>query len=129
MEVLILAGVGAERNRRGGIDSTWDLWPNVLFFDRVSFGQHTLVENAGNQDAARHLPEKHNVTAALHPAQAGTNVVTGPAQRGFIRKHLATFLKIAGVACALSFAPSAQSMTRDAEQIRLSQTGKFEGWQ
>jgi len=38
--------------------------------------QHSLVQNAGNQNAVTLLPVKHDVRAVLQTAQARTNVVT-----------------------------------------------------
>jgi hypothetical protein len=54
---------------------------------------------------------------ALHPAEAGTNIVTRSPQRWIIGKHLATGLKIIKVTDDLVFAPSAKGISADAEQI------------
>jgi len=46
----------------------------------VSSGQHALMQNTGNQNAAGLTTIKHDVPAALHAAQARTNIVTRSAQ-------------------------------------------------
>jgi len=54
---------------------------------------------------------------ALHPAEAGTNMVTRLPQRGIIGKHLATGLKIIKVTGGLVFAPVAKGVSADAKQV------------
>jgi len=100
------------------------LRPVVFIVDGLSFGQHALVQDAGNQNASGVLAVKDNVPAALHPAKAGTNMVTRPAQRGMIGKHLATRLKIVDVTEGLVFAPGAKGISADAEQIGFAPTGE-----
>ena len=83
----------------------------------ASFGQHALMKDAGNQNTPGALAVKDNVPAALHSTKAGTNIVTRPAQRGIIGKHLATRLKIVDVTDGLVFAPSTKGISADAEQV------------
>jgi hypothetical protein len=83
----------------------------------VSFGQHALMKDAGNQNTPGLLAVKDNVAAALHSTKSGANIVTRPAQRGIVGKHLATLLKIVDIPDGLVFAPGAKGMSADAEQV------------
>lgn len=85
--------------------------------DGVSSGQHALMQNTGNQNAAGLITIKHHVPAMLHATQAGTNIVTGSAQCGVIGKHLTTRLKIFNVARSLILAPGAKSIGAYAYQV------------
>jgi hypothetical protein len=88
----------------------------------VSFGQHALMKDAGNQNTIGVLSVKDNVLAALHSPKAGTNIVTRSAQSGIIGKHLATGLKIVEVSDSLVFAPGAKRISSDAEQVGFGMT-------
>src|ERR1700733_12735601 len=59
---------------------------------------------------------------ALHPAQAGPNVVTSSADRGIFGKHPATCFKIAEVADCLFSAPGPKRIVSYAEQIVFGAT-------
>ena len=85
----------------------------MLVGDSLSFGQYALVQDAGNQNAAGVLAVKHNVSAALHPAEAGTNIVTRSPQLGIIGEHLTTGLKIINATHGLFFAPGAAAFSKD----------------
>jgi hypothetical protein len=60
----------------------------VIVVDFVSFGKHALVQDARNHNSFLVLAIKHNMPAALHSAQAGTDVITASTQRGIISQHL-----------------------------------------
>jgi hypothetical protein len=75
------------------------------------------MKDAGNQNTSGFLSVKDYVPAALHSTKAGTNIVTRPAQRGIIGKHLATHLQIVEVTDGLVFAPGAKGIRADAEQV------------
>lgn len=94
----------------------------ALVVDSLSFRQHALVQDAGNQNASCVLAVKHNVPAALHPAEARTNIVTLPAQRWVIGKHLATGIEIVEVTDGLVFTPGAERIRSDAEQVGFGPT-------
>src|SRR5215469_4458257 len=47
----------------------------VLIVDGVSFGQHALMQDARNKNAATLLAVEHDVSAMLMTAQAGANVI------------------------------------------------------
>jgi hypothetical protein len=83
----------------------------------VSFGKHALVQDARNQNAPGVRSVKYNMFAALHPPEAGTNIVTRSPQLGIIGKHLTTGLKIINVTDGLVFAPGAEGIRADAEQV------------
>jgi hypothetical protein len=90
------------------------------FVDFVSFGQHTLVQDAGDQNTSTVLAVKHNVLTTLHSAEARANIVRRPSQLGFIGKPLATFLKIVEVPAGLARAPSPKTIGRDGLYVGFS---------
>src|ERR1035437_4597752 len=49
----------------------------VVVLDGVSFRQHPLMQDAGNENASRLTPEKHDVPALFHAAQARANAIAG----------------------------------------------------
>jgi hypothetical protein len=51
----------------------------VQVIDRMFFGEHALMQNAGNKNAITQLAVKHEVRAVLQSAQARTNIVAVPA--------------------------------------------------
>ena len=75
------------------------------------------MQDAKNQNASRALAVEHNMAAALHSAQAGTNIITPSAQGGIIGQHLATRFKIVEVTDGLVFAPCAKGISADAQQV------------
>jgi hypothetical protein len=50
-----------------------------LIVEAVSFREHTLMQDAGNEDASALLPVEQDVPAMLMSAQAGANVITDAA--------------------------------------------------
>jgi hypothetical protein len=59
----------------------------VLVLDGLVFGQHPLMQNTGNQNAAGLLPVKHHMLALLHAPQARSNFITGATERGIVGKE------------------------------------------
>jgi hypothetical protein len=53
--------------------------PLVVIVDGRPFGQHALMQDAGNQNASSLLPVKYDVPAMLHATQAGANLIAGSA--------------------------------------------------
>ena len=51
----------------------------VLIVDGVPIGQHALMQDARNENAATLLAVEHDVLAMFMAVQAGTNVITKPA--------------------------------------------------
>ena len=82
------------------------------------------MQDARNQNTTTLLPVKHHVLAMLQTSQARTNVVTEPAQRRIVSKHLATSLKLAEVTGGLGAAPGAKGVVSDAQQIGLGAARK-----
>src|SRR5271166_1283319 len=60
----------------------------VLVLDGLVFGQHPLMQNTGNQNAARFLPVKHHMLALLHAPEARSNFITRATERGIVGKEL-----------------------------------------
>jgi hypothetical protein len=54
------------------------------FIEGVSFRQHALMKDAGNQNASGFLAAKDNVPAGHHSTKARTNIVTRWTQLGII---------------------------------------------
>jgi hypothetical protein len=50
-----------------------------LIVEGMSFGEHALMQDTGNQNAPAFLPVEQHVLAMFMPAQAGANVITGAA--------------------------------------------------
>jgi hypothetical protein len=80
----------------------------LFFFDveGMSFGQHALMQDAGNENASRLLAIEHDVLAILHATQARPNMMASSAQCKIAGQHLATSLKLAEITDGLVFAPS-----------------------
>jgi hypothetical protein len=89
-----IAGVTPVLNYRTAGPRT--LWP-VVFVDALTFGQHTLMQDARTQNAADRLAVKDNVSTVLHSPKSGTNIVTHTTRRWVIGKHQAARLKIIDV--------------------------------
>jgi hypothetical protein len=87
----------------------------VCVVDRVSFRQHTFVQDTGNENASRLTSEQHDVLALFHAAQADANVIAGAARRWVVRQPLATGFKLVNVADGLRPTPSAQRILGDAQ--------------
>jgi hypothetical protein len=96
----------------------------VLIVDGVSFGQHALMQDARNQNAATFLAVEHDMPAMLVTAQAGANVFAKSACRRVFGKRLATNLKLVDVADHLGLAPFAKGVIGDAQQVSLSAARK-----
>lgn len=107
---------------QSGLSALLFLLRAALVVDSLPFRQNALVQDAGNQNAPCVLAIKHNMPAALHPAEAWANIVTLPAQRGIIGKHLATGLEIVEVTDGLVFTPCAERIRSDAEQVGFGPT-------
>ena len=82
------------------------------------------MQDARNQNAPVLLAVEQHMLTMLQTAQTRANVVTEPAQRRIISKHLATNLKLSDVADGLGTAPCAQGVSADAQQTGLSATRK-----
>jgi len=78
------------------------------------------MQDAANQNAASFLPVEQNMFAMLITAQAGANFITDAAQCRVVGKLLAAYLKLVDVADRLCFAPFAQSVIGDGQEIVLS---------
>jgi hypothetical protein len=87
----------------------------VCVVDRVSFGQHAFMQDAGNENASGLTSEKDDVLALFHAAQADANVVTGASRRRVVGQPLATAFKLVNVADGLREAPGAQRILADAQ--------------
>jgi len=80
-------------------------------------GQHALVQDTGNPNAAWFLPVKYNMLALLHSTQPRTNFVTWPPNSWATGKELATLFHLAEVKAGLGFAPGAICINTDIVQI------------
>jgi hypothetical protein len=103
------------------------LRPDVSVVDDVSFGQHALMQDAGNQNASGVLAIEHNVPTDLHTTQAGANIIAGPTQRRIVSQHLATRLQITDVADGLALTPGAKRISADAQQVGFGAARETKG--
>jgi hypothetical protein len=87
-------------------------WPVVFVVGALSFGQHALMQDAGNQNAAGRLTVKDNVSAVLHSPKSGTNIIAHPTQRGVNGKHLAARFQIVDVTSGLALPPKREGYNR-----------------
>ena len=100
------------------------VWLVVFVVDSLLFGQHALMQDTGNQNAAGFLPVKHNMLALLHAPQPRASFITRATERGIIGKELATIFKLADIAVGLDFAPGAKGIKADVEQIGFARCEK-----
>jgi hypothetical protein len=89
----------------------------VIIVHGVSFWNHALVQDAGNQNSLGFLAVKDNMLATLHSAQAAANILTASADLGIIGQHPAKCLQTVDVAERLIFAPGPQGINTDPQQI------------
>jgi len=68
-------------------------------------------------------PEKHDVLALFHAAQAGANVVAGAARRRVVSQLPATRFKVVETTKGLVFAPCTQGVDGDVHQVGLAKAG------
>jgi hypothetical protein len=88
-----------------------------VVIDGVSFGKHPLMKDTRNKNVCRLASEEHDVLALFDPAQAGANVIAGPAGRRIIGKPLATRFKSVEVTQSLIRAPRSHSVSGYIHQI------------
>jgi hypothetical protein len=80
------------------------------------------MQEANDENAARLLTVEHDVTAALHAAQARMNVVAAATQSGIAGQTSAAILKLGDITIRLCVTPSPQSIIADAQQVGLGKT-------
>jgi hypothetical protein len=85
----------------------------VIILDRMAFREHPLVKNAGHENATWFLAVENHMPAALHPAEARTDIIARPAELGRGSELLATRFQIINIAYGLVFAPLLERVTRD----------------
>ena len=96
--------------------------PQGSSLDELFFRQHALVENAKDCDGSGLDPVKHYMRFVFHAAQTWQYVIAGTAQLRIIRELLATRFYTLDVAYCLVFAPDAQGIAADFDQVCLCQT-------
>jgi hypothetical protein len=88
----------------------------VFVFDGMPIGQHALMQNTNNQDAAGFAePVEDNMLAMFYPTQPWSNFITRPTERGIVDKHSAKGRELAQVTASL-ITPCAAGITADAQQ-------------
>jgi hypothetical protein len=80
------------------------------------------MQQPDDENAAGLLTVEHNVSAALHTAQAGPNMVTGATQSGISGQTSATILKLSDITVGLGFTPRPNSIIADAQQVCFGKT-------
>ena len=105
----------------------WLIWRVVfVVVDCLVFGQHALMKDTANQNAAEFPPVKHNMLALLHAPQPLANFITRAAEHRIITKELATIFKLAEIAVGLDFTPGTKGIQADVEQIGFGTMRKTE---
>src|ERR1017187_4062234 len=94
-----------------------------VVIDGVSFRQHPLMQDAGNENASRLTPEKHDVPALLHAAQARANAIAGATRGRVVGQPLATRFKVVDITQGLVFAPRTQGVGADIHQVGIGKAG------
>jgi hypothetical protein len=89
----------------------------LVVVDSGSLRQHAFVQDSGNENSVLVTPEKHDVLALFHTAQAGTYIVAGAAGRRSVSKPPAACLKRVNVTDRLGFAPTAKGIRTYAQQV------------
>ncbi len=80
------------------------------------------VEDAGYENPSAVLPVEDNMPAALHSAQAGSDILKASTKCRIVGQHLATHFKIVDVTGGLVFAPGTKGMSADARQLGFGTT-------
>jgi hypothetical protein len=94
-----------------------------VVIDGVSFRQHPLMQDAGNENASRLTPEKHDVPALFHAAQARANAIAGATRGRVVGQPLATRFKVVDITQGLVFAPRTQGVGADIHQVGIGKAG------
>jgi hypothetical protein len=90
-----------------------------LVIEWMSLWQHTLMQDADDEDPSNVLPVKDNVPAFLNVPQSRANVITGPPQTRIFSDRPATALKFVQIADELSFSPGLKGVPADAHQVSV----------
>jgi hypothetical protein len=98
----------------------------LVVVDCVSLRQHPLMQDAGNENASRLTPEKHDVPALFHTAQAGANVIASSTRRRVVGQPLATRFQVVDVTQCLVFAPRTQGIGADLHQAGIGKARQTE---
>jgi hypothetical protein len=96
---------------------------SVIFIsESVPFRQHAFMQNAGDQNPPGLAPEENNMLALFPAIKTGADVAAGTAGRGIVGKLLAACFQLIHGADGLGFAPRAQRIRADAQQISFGKT-------
>ena len=85
----------------------------VFVVDVLVFGQHALMQDTGNHDAAEFLPVKYDVPALLQAPQTRANFIAGTPKRGIVGQPLAASFKLSEVTVCLGLAPGTKGISAD----------------
>ncbi len=94
----------------------------IFISERVPFRQHAFMQNPGNQNPPGLAPEENNMLALFPTVKTGADVAAGTAGRGIVGKMLAACLQLVQVSDSLGFAPRAQRIRADAQQVSFGKT-------
>jgi len=90
----------------------------------VFVGEHTFMQDAGNQNPWRLRAIKYDVTSLFEAAQARSYVVTGSAQFRIVGKCLEARLKVIEIPHGLGLTPLAKRKSDDSVQIGFGSSQK-----
>jgi hypothetical protein len=102
------------------------LFRRLFVADVPVLGQHSLMQDAGDENPFCNQAIEDHVAAVLHAAQAGTDIVAGAAQRRIIGECLTTHFQSIEVTAGLSFSPCSKSIVADCQQVGFGAPRKLE---
>jgi hypothetical protein len=94
--------------------------------DRVSFGQHLLVEYTQDQNASGLLAVKQDMPPIFHTPQPGANIIAGMARGRVAGEHATTGFQAVDVTDRLILAPPLESIGSDFQEVRFGTLRKPE---
>ena len=85
----------------------------ILFFGAVLLRQHTLMQDAHDENSIRALSIKHHVMGAFHAPQTRANRITRATQGRIMSEQPTALLQTADVTICLRGSPCAERVTGD----------------
>lgn len=94
-------------------------WLGFVVVDDLFLGQHALMQDTGNQNAAGFFAVEHHMPALLPAPQSGPHFSTGTAECRIVGQLLAAFFQFTDVVVGLRFAPDTKGINAAIAQVGL----------
>lgn len=94
-----------------------------VVIEKVSFRQHPLMQDPGDENAVLFTPKKHNMAALFRAAQARADMIARAARRRVISEPLAAGFQIVNISHGLGFAPHTQGVSADIQKVSFGKAG------